>query len=68
MYKILVADTLPKDILEKYKSPDVVVDNKSGISADELVEQIADYDGLVVRSQTKVTPDIIDAGSKVKVN
>ena len=67
MYKILVADSLPKDILEKYASSDVVVDNKSGISAEEIVAQIADYDGLVVRSRTKATADIINAGEKLKV-
>lgn len=67
MYKILVADSLPKDILEKYASPDVVVDNKSGISAEEIIAQISDYDGLVVRSRTKATADIINAGEKLKV-
>ena len=39
MYKILVADSLPKEILEKYdKSKNITVDNKSGISKEELME------------------------------
>ena len=39
MYKILVADSLPAEILEKYnKSKNIQVDNKSGISKEELAE------------------------------
>jgi len=67
MYKILVADSLPKHIMEKYESPDVIVDNKSGSSKEEIIEQIVDYDGLVVRSRTKADEDIIKAGEKLKV-
>jgi len=68
MYKILVADSLPKDILEKYnKSKNISVDNKSGISKEELMEILPEYDGLVVRSRTKVTADVLAKGDKLKV-
>lgn len=67
MFKIIVADSLPAYILEKYNSQEVVVEDKKGISAEDLAKVIGVYDGLVVRSRTKVTPDIIEAGSKLKV-
>jgi D-3-phosphoglycerate dehydrogenase len=68
MYKILVADSLPNEILSKYdKSKNITVDNKSGISKEELIDILPDYDGLVVRSRTKVTADVLAKGEKLKV-
>jgi D-3-phosphoglycerate dehydrogenase len=68
MYKILISDSLPKDILEKYnKSKNVSIDNKSGISKEDLISIIPEYDALVVRSRTKVTPDVIAAAKRLKV-
>lgn len=68
MYKILVADSLPKDILEKYnKSDNIIVDNKSGISKEELMDILPEYDGLIVRSRTKVTADVLEKADKLKV-
>jgi D-3-phosphoglycerate dehydrogenase len=68
MPKILIADSLPGDILARYnKLKGISIDNKSGISKDDLLAQIAGYEGLVVRSRTKVTPDIINAGKSLKV-
>jgi D-3-phosphoglycerate dehydrogenase len=68
MYKILVSDSLPKHILEKYdKSEGITVDNKSGISKEELMEILPEYDGLVVRSRTKVTADVLEKADKLKV-
>jgi D-3-phosphoglycerate dehydrogenase len=68
MYKILVADSLPKHILEKFnKVENITVDNKSGISKEELMELLPEYDGLVVRSRTKVTADVLTKADKLKV-
>ena len=68
MFKILIADSLPNDIITKYNQfKSVSIDNKSGISKEELIAQIGGYDGLVVRSRTKVTAEIIDAAAKLKV-
>ena len=68
MFKILVSDALPAEILNKFdKTEGVSVINKIGISMDDLKKEIADYDGLVVRSRTKVTADIIEAATKLKV-
>ncbi len=43
------------------------VDEKPGLSHEELKAIIGNYDGLIVRSATKVTADIIEAASKLKV-
>jgi len=65
-YKILIADGLD----EKGQSilHDVAeVDDKSGISTDDLLKVISEYDALIVRGRTKVTASVMDAGSKLKV-
>jgi D-3-phosphoglycerate dehydrogenase len=68
MYKILIADSLPEDILIRYStSKDIFIDNKAGISKEDLIKIIPDYHGLVVRSRTKATTDIIEAGKNLKV-
>jgi D-3-phosphoglycerate dehydrogenase len=43
------------------------VDEKTGISADDLMGIVADYDALIVRGRTKVTAAILDAGKNLKV-
>ncbi|HJZ62246.1 MAG TPA: phosphoglycerate dehydrogenase [Miltoncostaeaceae bacterium] len=45
----------------------VAVDSGVGWSAEELAERIGGYDGIVVRSATKVTADLIDRGARLKV-
>ncbi|MFB0841901.1 phosphoglycerate dehydrogenase [Paenibacillus oleatilyticus] len=68
MYKVLVMDGISDmGIQLLYDAPDVVVEKKNGLSEDELVAIIADYDALLVRSATKVTERIMGAGSKLKV-
>lgn len=68
MFKILVSDSLPQHILEKYnKSDNITVDDKSGISKEELMEILPEYDGLVVRSRTKVTADVFEKADKLKI-
>jgi D-3-phosphoglycerate dehydrogenase len=68
MYKIIIADSLPKEILDKYNQVEgISIDNKAGISKEDLLKIIPEYDGIAVRSRTKVTADIIEAGKKLKV-
>jgi D-3-phosphoglycerate dehydrogenase len=68
MYKILIADSLPQHILSKYdQAKNISVDNKAGISKEELMEILPQYDGLVVRSRTKVTAEVIAKAEKLKV-
>ena len=42
------------------------VDAKTGMKPEELMAVIGDYEGLIIRSATKVTPQIIEAGKKLK--
>ena len=51
-------------IFEKNK---ISVDVKTGLSEEEIIKIIPDYDGMVVRSATKVTKNIILAAKKLKV-
>ncbi len=68
MYKILIADSLPKHILDKYdKSENITIVDRIGISKEELIDEIGEYDGLVVRSRTKVTADVLAKADKLKV-
>ena len=66
--KILISDPLAKEgvgILKKEKN--FVVEEKAGLKPDELKKHLIDADALIIRSQTKVTADLIDAASKLKV-
>lgn len=66
--KVLVCDPLSKqglEILEKAESIDV--DVKTGLKPEELVACIGEYEGIIVRSETKVTKEVIEAGKKLQV-
>ncbi len=68
MYKVLVSDALSDEGLKVLKDEkELQVDVKLKLSPEELKEIIKDYDALIVRSSTKVTKDIIDAATKLKV-
>jgi D-3-phosphoglycerate dehydrogenase len=65
-WKVLITDGLSDkgiDIL----STAAQVDNKPDIQADELLNIANEYDAMVVRGRTKVTPAVFDAASKLKV-
>jgi len=67
MYKILIADKLAQegvDLLETIDGVEPVV--KTGMSEDELVEVIGEYDGIIVRSATKVNARVLEAATKLK--
>ncbi|MBC2699584.1 MAG: phosphoglycerate dehydrogenase [ANME-2 cluster archaeon] len=64
--KVLVSDSLSEkgiEILEK----GVEVDVRTGMSPEELKVCIGEYDALVVRSQTQVTEDVIEAAENLKI-
>lgn len=68
MFKVLVSDPISDLGLEQLtKASDVEVVHQTGLSEDELVSRIGDYDALLVRSQTKVTRRIMEAGTNLKV-
>jgi D-3-phosphoglycerate dehydrogenase len=64
--KVLVLDSISEEgIKELYDCAEV--DARAKIAPEELKSIVSDYDALMVRSQTKVTADIIKAGSNLKV-
>lgn len=65
--KILVADDVSDSGLQPLRDAGFVVDKNTGLAADALREELADSDGLVVRSETKVTADVMDAARKLRV-
>jgi D-3-phosphoglycerate dehydrogenase len=68
MYKVFVSDPISDmGIQMLHDAEDVEVVKRTGLSEDELIEIIPNYDALLVRSQTKVTEKIMNAGSRLKV-
>jgi len=64
--KILVSDPIANEGIEILKRAGEV-DVKTGLSKDELIAIIGDYDALAVRSETKVTADVLEAAGKLKI-
>lgn len=68
MIKILVSDSLSEEGLKLLREvKEFQVDVLTELKSQNLKEVIKDYDALIVRSATKVTKDIIDAGFNLKV-
>ncbi|HBE44287.1 MAG TPA: phosphoglycerate dehydrogenase [Deltaproteobacteria bacterium] len=65
--KILIADQLSDKAVNILTTQGFTVDIKTGLSPDTLKEIIGTYDGLIVRSATKVTKDIINKADNLKV-
>jgi D-3-phosphoglycerate dehydrogenase len=66
MSKVLVSDPIDQvgiDILSQVAQVDI----KTSLSAAELVQIIPDYDALMIRSGTRVTQEVIDAGAQLKI-
>jgi D-3-phosphoglycerate dehydrogenase len=65
--KIFVADDVNESGLEPLRVAGFTVEKRIGLSADELGEAVRDCDGLVVRSETKVTAELMDAAMHLRV-
>lgn len=67
MPKVLIADKMSPRAEEIFKARGLDVDVKPGMTPDELLACIGDYDGLAVRSSTKATAAVLDAAGNMKV-
>src|SRR5215813_782845 len=67
MTKVLVSDSLAPQGLEVLQGAGFDVDVRTGLKAPELKQIIGDYQGLVIRSGTKVTADVIECAGNLKV-
>jgi len=65
-WKILIADGLTENGIALLRAA-ADVEICAGISAEELLGTIADYDALIVRSRTRVTATLLDAAVRLKV-
>ena len=67
MPKVLISDKLSPAAIEIFKRRGIDVDFKPGLAPAELRAIIGDYDGLAIRSATKVTKELLDAAPNLKV-
>lgn len=65
--KILVSDNISPKGVKIFEKAGLKVDVKTGMKPEELKKVIGRYEGLVIRSATKVTSDILDAAEKLMV-
>ncbi|OEF98505.1 phosphoglycerate dehydrogenase [Desulfuribacillus alkaliarsenatis] len=68
MFKVLVSDPISNVGLKTLiEDSEIELDVKTGLEKEELLKIIGNYDALLVRSQTKVTAEVINAGTNLKV-
>ena len=67
MSKVLAADGVSQQGIELMRAAGIEVDVKDKISAEELLAVIGEYEGLIVRSASKVTREVIAAAGKLKI-
>ncbi len=67
MPKILVSDSVSESALNILKESGVDYEYKPDIDASSLLQTISNYDALVVRSRTKVTKEVLEKGSNLRV-
>ncbi len=67
MPRVLISDPLDSIASEILTKNNISVDTKTNLSPEELKKIIDNYDGLIIRSATKVRKDIIDSLSNLKI-
>lgn len=65
--KVLISDKLDEKALSLFEEKNITFDYKPEITPEELLTSIPFYEGLIVRSRTKVTKEIIEQGKNLKV-
>ena len=66
-FRVLVSDPISEKGVDALRSaPEISVDVNTGLKPDELLKIIGDYHGLVIRSETKVTPEVFAAAKNLK--
>ncbi len=67
MPKVLISDKLSAEAVNIFRNRGIDVDVKTGLTPPELREIIGAYDGLAIRSATKVTRELLDVATNLKV-
>lgn len=65
--KILICDPIAEDGIEILRRAGAKVDVKNGLKPEELKKVVGNYDALIVRSETKITRDVLEATSHLQV-
>jgi len=64
--KVIICDPTAPEALQTIEEAGIEVVDRSDITPEELLEEIAAYDAMVVRSRTKVRQNVIDAAENLK--
>ena len=67
MPKVLISDKLSAEAVNIFRDRGIEVDVKPGLTPAELREVIGQYDGLAIRSATKVTRELLEVATRLKV-
>ena len=67
MVKVLISDKMSPLAKEIFERRGIETDEIVGLTKEELAEKIHEYDGLAIRSSTKVSPKILAAATNLKV-
>mgnify|MGYP000471764357 CR=1 FL=1 len=67
LYKVLICDNVDPLCKKVFDEREIETVTKTDLSQDELINEISEYDGIVVRSGTKVTKKVLEAASNLKV-
>ena len=65
--KILISDKLQEAGIKIFQENGFEVDKKFTITKEELKDDIGNYDGIVIRSRTKLTADVLENAKNLKV-
>ena len=67
-HRVLVTETIAEAGLAIFRNAaDVDLDYRPGLKGDELLRAVAEADALITRSGTAVTPELVNAGAKLRV-
>src|SRR5438477_12460725 len=67
MPKVLIADKLSPAAVAIFRERGVDADVKTGLAKEELIKIVDQYDGIAIRSATKITADVLKAAKNLKV-
>lgn len=67
MPKVLISDKMSPKAAQIFRERGIEVDEITGLAKDELIKIIGQYDGLAIRSATKVTKEVLEAATNLKV-
>ncbi len=65
--RVLISDALSERAVGIFRERGVEVEQRAGLKPEELRAIIGDFDGLAIRSATKVTPSILSAATRLRV-